>query len=119
MSSISIGSQAEDAAIDYLKLQNVLILERNFRCRFGEIDLIAQQDQCLIFAEVRFRKNTNYGSASESVNSPKQRKIIKAAQFFLNTRAWARDVKCRFDVIAMSQTIDAPKIEWIKDAFNE
>lgn len=119
MSSICIGSQAEDAAIRYLERQNVLILHRNFRCKFGEIDLIAKEDQYLIFAEVRFRKSINYGSASESVNSLKQRKIIKAAQFFLNTRDWACNVKCRFDVIAMSQTIDAPKIEWIKDAFNE
>jgi putative endonuclease len=117
-SSVRIGLRAEDAAIEFLQRQNVLILHRNFRCRFGEIDLIAKDDQHLVFAEVRYRKNTKYGTASETVTVTKQRKIIHAAEFYLRTRAWAHKVKCRFDVIAMSQTIDSPHIDWIKDAFN-
>lgn len=119
MTSVSIGARAEDAAAVFLQNLNATIIERNFRCRFGEIDLIIRDHDYLVFAEVRFRKSDAFGSASESVNIHKQRKIILAAQFFLKSRIWAQNVKCRFDVIAITQTIESPQIEWIKDAFNE
>jgi putative endonuclease len=117
--SIATGELTENIAVAYLAKHKVTVLHRNFRCKLGEIDIVAQDQNCLVFAEVRFRKNDNYGNAAESVSSAKQQKIIRAAKFYLQTRAWAQNCNCRFDVIAMSNSRESPKIEWIKDAFNE
>jgi putative endonuclease len=118
VSTTSIGIRAEDAAIKYLQQNDVRILYKNFRCKLGEIDLIAQDQQYLVFAEVRFRATNEFGGAIESITLAKQRKIIRVAEFFLATRTWAQNVKCRFDVITMSQTVASPHIQWIKDAFD-
>ena len=117
--SAKAGALSEDVAALYLQENNLLVLQRNFRCKLGEIDIIAKDANCVIFAEVRFRKNDNYGSAAESVTNSKQKKIIRAAKFYLQTKILATDLNFRFDVIAISQSIESPKIEWIKDAFNE
>lgn len=118
MSAVSTGELLEEVAAKFLTAHKVRILERNFRCKLGEIDIIAQDNQCLIFAEVRFRKSNAYGSAAESVTLSKQQKIIRTAQFYLQNRDWAQKVSCRFDVIAISQSVISPHIEWIKDAFD-
>lgn len=117
--SAVIGSLSEDLAVSYLQKNNITVLHRNFRCKLGEIDIVAKDKDNLIFAEVRFRKHDAYGSAAESVTSAKQRKIIRAAKVYLQTRVLTSSLSCRFDVIAISESIESPKIEWIKDAFNE
>lgn len=114
----SIGTAYEDLAVAYLQQQNLHILQRNFRCKLGEIDVIAKDKDALIFAEVRYRKNSAYGGAAASVTTTKQRKIIRTAQFFLQSKTWAQQINCRFDVIAITQSTQSPTIEWIKDAFN-
>lgn len=119
MSAVRIGSLAEDAAVNFLQQHQLLVLKRNFRCKHGEIDLIAKDNDFLVFIEVRYRKNAAYGSAAESIDNRKQLKIQNAAQFFMQKHSWAQKVQCRFDVIVMSKDIAAPNIEWIKDAFNE
>lgn len=118
MQTRNIGTTYEDLAVAYLQQQNLHILQRNFSCKLGEIDVIAQDNDALIFAEVRYRKNSVYGGAAASVTTTKQRKIIRTAQFFLQTRIWAQQTNCRFDVIAITQSMQSPTIEWIKDAFN-
>lgn len=118
MQTRNIGTAYEDLAVAYLQQQNLHILQRNFSCKLGEIDVIAQDKDSLIFAEVRYRKNSAYGGAAASVTATKQRKIIRTAQFFLQSRTWAQENNCRFDVIAITQSTQLPTIEWIKDAFN-
>ena len=117
-SSLATGNRLEDLAVEYLQQAGVIILHRNFRSNFGEIDLIAQDGTTLVFIEVRYRKNANFGTAAETVTNDKQQKIIHTAQFFLQTRNWANALACRFDVLAMSNSEHAPNIDWIKDAFN-
>jgi len=119
MSAVSTGALLENVAIDYLQTRNLHILQRNFRSKLGEIDLIAKDQSYLVFIEVRYRENDLYGSSAETVTRAKQQKIIHTAQLYLQTRAWARNLDCRFDVVAISGPIELPTIEWIKDAFNE
>lgn len=113
-----MGHPTEQIALTYLIDRGLALISRNFYTRFGEIDLIMKHQLELIFVEVRYRRETHYGLA-ETVNSFKQRKLIKAAQIFLQKypeNAWD---SCRFDVIAISSSLNDPKIEWIPDAFSE
>jgi len=119
VTAISTGTLLEDVAITHLQKNNLLILHRNFRCKTGEIDVIAKDQSYLVFIEVRYRANDLHGSAAESVTKTKQQNISRTAQFYIQTRRWAQNVNCRFDVVAISGAVESPKIEWIKDAFNE
>ncbi len=105
------GEQAEQQALDFLLKHDLELIERNFRCRYGEIDLIMQDKNTLVFVEVRYRKNATYGSPLESVNLRKQAKLIATTEFYLAQKQL--DVEMRFDVIGLT----SKKLEWIKDAF--
>lgn len=118
MSAIATGAEHEIFAAEYLIKANLQILHRNFRCKLGEIDIIAYDGIYLVFVEVRYRQHYKFGDAAESVTLSKQQKIIRTAQFYLQTHTWAQKLNCRFDVIAISNSIKLPHIEWIKDAFN-
>jgi putative endonuclease len=118
VSAIATGTEHEILAAEYLTKSNLQILHRNFRSKFGEVDIIAHDGRYLIFVEVRYRQHNIYGDAAESVTASKQKKIIRAAQFYLQSRKWAQQLNCRFDVIAISNSIKSPQIEWIKDAFH-
>lgn len=118
MHAKDIGWQFEKLAATYLQQYSVRIVDQNFCCKMGEIDLIFEDQECLVFAEVRYRSYAAFGDAAESVTYAKQQKIIRAAQFYIQTRTWAQNVTCRFDVLAISGTPTAPKINWIKDAFD-
>lgn len=109
-----IGSMFEKMAADYLESQGVTILERNYRCRMGELDLIAREDRCLIFAEVKYRNATGNGSAAEAVDFRKQRTISRVASFYLMSHYDRIDFPCRFDVLAIEQG----RIYWYKNAFD-
>lgn len=115
---MGIGTVVENAACDFLQQRAVQIVQRNFRCKLGEIDIVALEQQMLVFVEVRFRKNSAYGSAAESIDWRKQQKIVRTAERFLQTNPAFNTHRCRFDVVAISNTIQAPHIEWIKDAFH-
>lgn len=109
-----IGSQKEQMAAEYLSEKGWKILERNFYCRQGEIDLIAvSPDQVLVFLEVKYRKDEKNGLPEEAVNKKKQRKIQKTAQVYLYQKGISMDRKCRFDVIA----IMGNKLKLIENAF--
>ena len=107
------GNKAETQAAAYLSGQGLVLLERNFSCKLGEIDLIMRDNQTLIFVEVRLRHNPHFGSGAETVTIYKQRKIIKTAQYYLQTHANVENLDCRFDVISIANEID-----WITNAFN-
>lgn len=106
------GDRAENLALDYLKQAGLKLIERNYRCKQGEIDLVMQDGEDLVFVEVRYRNTQKYGGAVSSVDWRKQKKIITAALQYLQTLK--KIPPCRFDVIAIQ---DQQKIEWLKNAF--
>jgi len=116
---LSKGLAYEKVAQNYLLKAGLRTLNTNFHCKSGEIDLIMKDKETLVFIEVRYRKNSNYGSASESVHIHKQRKIIRSAEYYLNIKKlWHLAV--RFDVIAISPSIKLlgkNNITWHKSAF--
>ena len=113
------GYSKETLAAEYLQSQGLKIIERNYQCRMGEIDLIVRDHSYLIFVEVRFRSNKLYGSSAESVDSIKQAKIIRCAQYYLLKNDCSHSQPCRFDVIGIQNgdTTGSNNIEWISDAF--
>lgn len=109
-----IGNFGEDAAADYLKEKGYNIIQRNFRCKTGEIDIICVKGGCTVFVEVKTRKNSLYGSAAEFVNYHKQVKIKRAAMYFIKNQ----DADMRFDVIEVyHKDGKITEINHIKDAF--
>ncbi len=108
------GKASEDRACAFLQAQGLSLLTRNFSCRLGEIDLIMRDKETLVFIEVRYRVSDSHGGAAATVTLSKQRKLVKAAQVYLQTRSHYQDLPCRFDVLAMD---GANRVEWIQDAF--
>ena len=108
-----VGEEYEGRAADFLEKQGLRILERNFRCRQGEIDLIARDGRYLVFVEVKYRSGKGQGSGLEAVGRQKQHRIIRAAELFLIKNRLSVDTPCRFDVIA----VDQGEIHWVPDAF--
>jgi putative endonuclease len=104
------GDAGEALALHYLQQRGLTLVQRNFRCKGGEIDLIMQESGCLVFVEVRKRADTRHGGAAASVTARKQARLIIAAQVFL--QRYRMPPPCRFDVIA----IDGSAIEWLKNA---
>lgn len=90
-------------AVQYLTEAGYHILERNFRCRTGEIDIIAKDGAYLVFVEVKYRKTDRSGSPEEAVTLAKQRKISKVCAWYLRENHLSLDTPCRFDVVAVSQ----------------
>jgi putative endonuclease len=112
-----IGQAAEEAACHYLQQQGLHLIAKNYACKVGEIDLIMLEQQTLVFVEVRYRNNANYGSSGETVTFIKQHKLIKTAQYFLQRHSEYQSCNCRFDVLALHRDLPNPQLEWIKDAF--
>ncbi len=110
------GAAAEDLAADYLIQHKLKIIERNYRCRHGEIDLIAKDGAALVFVEVRLRSSGNFGGAAASITPAKQQKILATARHYLSVQSGLPP--CRFDVLLLDG-LSADKIEWIKNAFGE
>lgn len=107
------GRRYEQAAARYLEQQGLRILERNYRCRQGEIDLIAQDGRVLVFVEVKYRKTAAKGEPAEAVTPLKQQRIRSVASYYLYSRRHGEDAPCRFDIIG----ILGEELRWIRDAF--
>ena len=99
----ALGSEKEQVAAALLEQQGYQILRMNYRCKTGEVDLIAQHGEYLVFVEVKYRKNDRSGSPEESVTPSKQRKISKVCAWYLRENHLSLDTPCRFDVVAVSQ----------------
>ncbi len=108
-----IGRAAETHALAWLRRQGLTLLEANYRCRAGELDLIMLEGDILVFVEVRSRRNAAFGSAAESVTASKQRKLLTAARHYLQYHEQHAGKAQRFDVIAITNG----DMEWIKNAF--
>ena len=113
----SLGKKGEDLAASYLqKSQGYRILQRNYRCAFGEVDIIAKEHDVLSFIEVRTRKSEDFGNPKESITKRKQGQISKVALEFIN-KYNLHHMKARFDVVAVYLLPDREQMELIKDAF--
>lgn len=101
MNKRDIGSFYEDMAADYLRNNHFQILERNYHCRQGEIDIIAQKNHMIHFIEVKYRKSSDYGYALETVDKKKQQKIKRTALWYVTQRGLSDDYAYSFDVISI------------------
>jgi len=109
------GRHAEDLAAAYLQQQGLQLVERNYHCRFGEIDLIVRDGTTLVFVEVRMRTRNDFGGALASITAGKRNKLLRTARHYLAGKA--RAPACRFDALLVSGPDHS--IEWLKSAFEE
>src|SRR3954469_8807467 len=108
------GARAEHVCAELLRRSGLRVIERNWRCRHGEIDLIAEEGGTVVFAEVRMRSRASFGGAAESVTEAKRARLLAAARLYLSRRP---EAACRFDVLLVEG--EPSRIEWIRDAFGE
>lgn len=113
MNQRKVGNEQEELAAAYLLQQGFHIVERNFRVRQGEIDIIGYDQEVLVFVEVKYRKSSCSGLPEEAVDYRKQRQICKVALFYLNAKKLGVDRACRYDVVA----VFGDEIRWYKNAF--
>lgn len=114
MNKNNAGLQAEKIAATFLINNGLSLVVQNYHCQFGEIDLIMQEAETLVFIEVRLRSSSQFGGAAESITRHKQQKLIATAQHFLQTQP---NRPCRFDAILMSKT-NFQDIDWLRNAFD-
>lgn len=105
------GAAAEGLAARYLAAQGLAIVGRNYRCRGGEIDIIARDGQTLVFVEVRMRRSASFGGASESITWMKRRRLRLAAEHYL--ARLRQEPPCRFDAVLLD-ALDTERIEWLR-----
>ncbi len=114
MNKRAVGSEFEQKAAEYVLNRGYDILERNFRCRTGEIDLIAKNDGYLCFIEVKYRSSLSRGYPAEAITPHKIRKITNTAKFYMMLHRLPADTPCRFDVVVILEN----EISLIKNAFD-
>ena len=113
-----IGFEYEELAKKYLITKGMRYIESNFYTRYGEIDLIFtdKDEKILVFVEVRYRKNNEFGEPLETINGKKQEKIVISSQIYIKNKKWKQDI--RYDVIGIKKDkLGNNKINWIKNAF--
>jgi putative endonuclease len=109
------GADAENLAAAFLQQAGLVLVVRNYRCRFGEIDLIARDGATLVFVEVRMRSSARFGGAAASITAAKRKKLLRTARHYLT--GIARPPACRFDALLIDGRDNS--IEWLKNAFAE
>lgn len=112
------GTQVETAVCSYLNKQGLRLITRNYHSRSGEIDLIMQDGTALVFVEVRYRSDSQFGSALESVDRHKQSRIIRTAEAYLQRYREPYE-SCRFDVVGVSPSSTGFEMQWIQNAFEQ
>ena len=112
------GQYYEGLAREYLLEQGLVLLNANYHCQFGEIDLIMLEQEVLCFIEVKFRNSLGFGGAASAIPTQKQRKIVKSALFFLSGNRKFSEHAMRFDAFLIQRQSDAGhKLNWIQNAF--
>ena len=114
--ALDIGHQAEDLARQFLEKQGLTLVARNFSCRMGEIDLIMRHKQFVVFVEVRFRKNRDFGGPVISISKSKQNKLLATAKIYLQQNPRLARIPVRFDVIGILGSDDS--VEWVQNAID-
>ena len=118
LNKTQIGNLLETFASEKLATEGLKIILRNYSCKMGEVDLIAKDRDSLVFVEVRYRKSDSYGGSIASVTKKKQKRIILAANHYLQKHNLINKLACRFDVFAISGHLDKLNYNWIKAAFD-
>lgn len=113
MNKRKLGTEYEKNAAKWLFEQGFTILEMNYRCRTGEIDIIASENGYICFTEVKYRRNSDYGFAGESIDQRKQRIITNTARHYLLVNNYSQDTPARFDTVL----IEGTRIELIRNAY--
>lgn len=109
------GALAEEWAARFLQKQGLKLIERNYRSRFGEIDLIMRDGATLVFIEVRLRRNGDFGGAAASIDNRKQQRLIRTSQQYL--ASLAHIPACRFDAVLLADA-QGNNVQWLKNAFD-
>lgn len=117
LTKIITGKEGEDIAMSFLKKKGYRILETNFRCALGEIDIVARENGDFVFIEVKTRKSGELGYPEQAVGMKKQRKISQVALYYLQVKHLL-DVNARFDVVAVTMSGSNQDIKLIKNAFD-
>ncbi len=115
-STVERGAWAEDLACRHLLDQGLRLITRNYRCRYGEIDLVMRDAATIAFVEVRLRSRTDFGSGAESVDARKQARLLSSAEHYLQRHATLL-ADCRFDVVSIRRSGNSYQLEWIRNAF--
>jgi putative endonuclease len=116
-SARAIGLDGERRARAYLESRGLRTVATNFRTRCGEVDLIMQDGNTLVFVEVRSRSRSGFASPAETIDGRKQKRLVMASERFLQSRGLLNDVPCRFDAVLICGTGEDREFEWIRDAF--
>jgi len=111
------GRDAEDLVCAFLKQQGLRLSTRNYRSPFGEIDLIMQEHNTLVFVEVRYRTNTRFGTPAETVDAAKQARLRATAEHYLQKTPRASRKACRFDIVAITGDGKSGNLSWLKNVF--
>jgi putative endonuclease len=109
------GLRAEELACAFLQQQGLTLVQSNWRCRFGEIDLVLREGDMIVFVEVRLRTNPHFGGAGESIDRAKRERLLAAARLYLSREP---ERPCRFDAVLLKR-LAPPEIEWIRDALSD
>lgn len=116
-SHLKKGILAEKVAKDYLIKKGFTFIDQNFNCRVGELDLIMQDGQTLVFVEVRYRKSAQFGGALLSVTPQKCKKILKSASFYMQKHGFNEyNTAYRIDIVAIEGDLSNPEINWLSNA---
>ncbi|MBN4078730.1 YraN family protein [Gammaproteobacteria bacterium AH-315-C21] len=120
---LKLGAEAESLAMHYLTARGLKLKTQNYRSRWGEIDLIMDDDKTLVFVEVRYRSRSDFGSAADSIDQRKQQRIARTALSYAQEHSLHNDIAMRFDVVLIENDDkhthhNNAKIDWIKDAFD-
>jgi len=111
------GQEAEELACRHLEDQGLRLLARNYRSPFGEIDLIMQHADTVVFVEVRFRRNVRFGAPAETVDARKRGRLRTSAEHYLQRSKKASKKPCRFDIVAITQDPGGQRLKWFQNAF--
>ena len=112
---MKLGAEAEAMAAAFLEKQGLRVIERNYRCRLGEIDLVVREGATTVFVEVRQRASSAFGGAAASITAAKRQRLLRAARHYLSRLHTLP--QCRFDALLIEG--DPPRIEWVRNAFGE
>ncbi len=115
----ALGEAYEAMACSHLQSAGLSLLTRNFSTRFGELDLVMRDRDVLVFVEVRYRARSRFGGGAESITAAKRARLSTAAEQFRQAHPRLNALPCRFDVVAMTGDAAAPRIEWLRNAFDD
>lgn len=113
----AVGTRWEDAALAHLQGAGLKLLARNFGCRYGELDLVMRERDCVVFVEVRYRESADRGDGLASVGAAKRAKLVRAAAVYLAANPQLAACACRFDIVACAGSHAQPVIDWQSAVF--